>query len=199
MAQSIFKRKNKRETNAKIMVFFMAFIMIGSVFGVIFFGYNQQENKVKYNKVEFIQKEDLWSARINSKEAVFNYLPTDVEDIEIEDDVSNRLASLVEIDPTSEINNSFKEYIALAQHQMILTLNNFNIYVRSGFTAENEFNMPIITCKDSTSEVPVVYFIESNQTKIYLENNCIIAEGNDGFDFLRIKDRLLYSLLGILE
>jgi len=199
MAQSIFKRVNKRERNAKIMVFFMAFIMIGSVFGVIFFGYNQQENKVKYNKVEFTQKESLWSVRINNKEAVFNYLPTDVEDIEIEEDVLNRLANLVEIDPTSDINNSFKEHIALAQHQMTLTLNNFNIYVRAGFTAENEFSMPVITCKDSTSNVPVVYFIESNQTKIYLKNNCIIAEGKDGFDFLRITDRLLYKILGIME
>ena len=192
-------RKDRSKRTAKIMVFFMAFIMIGSVFGVIFFGYNQQENKVKYNNAVFVEKEGLWSAKINNKEAVFNYLPTDVTDVDIESAVLDRISDIIEIDPTSEVNNSFKEYIALAQHQMTLTLNNFNIYVRVGFTTENEFNMPIVTCKDATSNVPVVYFIESNQTKVYLENNCIIAEGKDGFDFLRIKDRLLYSIFGILE
>ena len=192
-------RKDRSKRTAKIMVFFMAFIMIGSVFGVIFFGYNEQENKVKYNNAVFVEKEGLWSAKINNKEAVFNYLPTDVTDVDIESAVLDRISDIVEIDPTSEVNNSFKEYIALAQHQMTLTLNNFNIYVRSGFTTENEFNMPIVTCEDATSNVPIVYFIESNQTKVYLEDNCIIAEGKDGFDFLRIKDRLLYGIFDILE
>lgn len=192
-------RKDRSKRTAKIMVFFMAFIMIGSVFGVIFFGYNEQENKVKYNNAVFVEKNGVWSTKINNKEAVFSYLPTDVTDVDMESAVLDRISDIVEIDPTSDVNNSFKEYIALAQHQMTLTLNNFNIYVRSGFTTENEFNMPVITCEDATPNVPVVYFIESNQTKVYLENNCIIAEGKDGFDFLRIKDRLLYNIFGILE
>jgi hypothetical protein len=194
-----FKRKDKTDRNRKIMVYFMAFIMVGSVFGVIFFGYGQQENKVKFNDFSFVQKEGLWFTNIDGREAVFNYLPDEVADINLENDVSGRLSNIIEIDVTSEFNSSFKEYIALAEHQMALTLTDFNIYVRTGFTGENEFGMPVITCEDSTLNVPVIYFKESNETKIYLQNNCIIAEARNGFDSLRIKDKLLYVILGILN
>jgi len=173
--------------------------MIGSVFGVIFFGYNQQENKVTYGDFSFVQREDLWFTKLNGGESVFNYLPDEVTNIDLENNILNRLVNLIEIDVTSEFNNSFKEHVALAEHQMSFTLNNFNIYVRSGFTTENEFDMPVITCRDATSNVPVIHLKESNQTKVYLQNDCIIAEGEDGSDFLRIKDRLLYGMLGILK
>jgi len=193
-----FRRKDNAEKNKKILVFFMAFVMIGSVFGVIFFGNNRQENKAKYNDFLFVQKQEGWSTDIDGREVFFNYLPDDVADLELEKNVLGAFGNLVELDTTSESNNSFKEQIALAEHQMVLALSNFNIYVRGGFTAENEFGMPVITCGDATPNVPVIYFRESNETKVYLQNNCIIAESKDGPDFLRIKDRLLYTILGIL-
>lgn len=199
MAKGIFRRKTKSERNKKIMVFFMAFVMIGSVFGVIFFGYNQQENKVKYNDFVFLKREGLWFTKLNGEEAVFNYLPDNVVNINLSSDILSRLNNLIEIDATSAFNDSFKEYIALAEHQMTFSLSNFNIYVRSGFTTENEFGMLIITCEDATQNVPVVYFTESNETRVYLQNDCIIAESKDGSDFLRIKDRLVYNILGILN
>ena len=192
------RRKDTTERNKKILVFFMAFVMMGSVFGVIFFGYGQRENKVKYNDFLFVQKESFWFTKVNDREAIFNYLPDNVVNIEL-GNVSNRLTNLVEIDVTSAFNDSFKEEIALAEHQMVLTLSNFNMYVRTGFTTENEFGMPVITCRDATPNVPVIYFKESNETKIYLQDNCIIAECRDGSDFLRIKDRLLYTILDILK
>jgi hypothetical protein len=146
-----------------------------------------------------VQKQGLWFTKVQGREAVFNYLPNDVIDIDLSNHVLNRLTNLVEIDTTSDFNNSFKEYIALAEHQMALTLGNFNIYVRTGFTTENQFGMPIITCRDATLNVPVIYFKEGNETKIYLRDNCIIAEAREEFDFLKIKDRLLYNILGILR
>ena len=65
-------------------------------------------------------------------------------------------------------------------------------------TEVNEFTLPVITCDDATSSVPVLYFVESNETKIYSENGCIIAEAKFETDLLRIKDRLLYERLGII-
>ncbi len=199
MAKAGFRRQDKRERNSKVMVFFMAFIMVGSVFGVIFFGYNQEENKVNYNDFLFIEKNNLWTTRLNGKEAFFNYLPDDVINIELKGDILSRLGNIVEIDIASEFNSSLKGDIALVERHMVITLSNFNVYVRTGFTSENEFGTPVISCKDATANVPVVYFKESNQTKVYLDGDCIIAEGRDGFDIFRIKDRLMYAILGILK
>lgn len=70
--------------------------------------------------------------------------------------------------------------------------------MRAGFTTNNTFDMPIITCEDATPVVPIIYFKQSNQTKVSLEENCIIVEARNNIDILRIKDRLLYSMLGII-
>jgi hypothetical protein len=72
------------------------------------------------------------------------------------------------------------------------------LFIRQGFTTENDYNFPVITCRDSTSVVPVIYFKSSNETKVYLENDCIIAESSTQIDFERIKDRLVYGMLGII-
>ena len=192
-------RKDKSQRNKKIMVYFMAFVMVGSVFGVIFFGGGTFQNKYEYNDLEFVQQRDLWITKLNNKEAAFNYLPYDVANINLSNDIKSRLTNLIEIDVTSEFNNSFKEHIALAEHQMALTLSSFDIYVRRGFTTKNEFGLPVITCQDSTQNVPVIYFIEGNETRVYLKNDCIISESKNGFDFLRIKDRILYQILGIIN
>ncbi|MEK6948680.1 MAG: hypothetical protein AABX34_00555, partial [Nanoarchaeota archaeon] len=75
---------------------------------------------------------------------------------------------------------------------------NFNIFVRNGFTAEQQ-NFPIITCNQSTNFVPVIYFKSSNATKVYLDNNCITAEALTQADVIRVKDRLVYGILGIIK
>ena len=38
-------------------------------------------------------------------------------------------------------------------------------------TTENEFNASIITCNNTVSYIPVLFFQKSNETKIYEENN----------------------------
>jgi hypothetical protein len=73
------------------------------------------------------------------------------------------------------------------------------MFVVKGFTSENEFAKPIITCDNATFYVPVIYFKKSNQTVISLENNCIIAEAYRGEDLVKVKDRLLYSIFGVIK
>ena len=68
-----------------------------------------------------------------------------------------------------------------------------------GFTEENKFDFPIITCDDATESIPVIYFRGANQTAIYEEANCIIAEAKREADFLRIKDRLIFGVFGVIE
>ena len=188
-------RKEKKSRWGAVLVFFIAFIMISSIIG---FMYGGQTDTFKYKDLKFKRTQNQWSTVINNQKLVFNYFPADVEQINLSSDIITLLLNKPEIDTTSEINGTFSEEIALAQYNTALTLNNFNIYVRRGFTTNNTFNLPIITCEDATFAVPVLYFKQSNQTKVTLENDCIIAEARNNIDILRIKDRLLYSMLGII-
>jgi len=193
-------RKERTNRSAKFIVIFIAAIMIFSVFGVIFFGFGQSGDAIKYNDKLFTRKENnKWSASINKKEALFDYFPTEVEDINISQDIVSRLSSTLEIDATYNYNDTYAKSIALSLYDLSQMLNfHFDTYLRAGFTANTSYKVPVITCKNATSFIPVIYFKESNNTQIYKENDCIIAEAKSGQDFIRIKDRLLYSMFSII-
>ncbi len=185
----------------KFMVYLMGFVMVGSIFGVVFFGFGSGGGRggIEYNNFKFVNKGNFWSTIVDGREALFTYAPDEAELIPIGSIVVNRLKNRLEIDATSDFNDTFAEQISLAGHNMGITLNNFNVFVRQGFTAENDYNFPVITCRSSTDFVPVIYFRSSNETNVYMEDNCIIAESLTQADVERIKDRLVYGILEIIK
>ena len=193
--------KQNRERKKWWLILLIVFIMIGTSFSFIFFGFSTSSEIVKYKGIKFSRNpsQNIWVAGINGKDAAFSFLPDEVKDIASAGNLAARLQNKLEIDATYDLNSTNKEAIALAQHQLGLTLNAYNIYVRKGFTANNTFSLPVITCSDSTANVPVIYFRHGNSTKIDNGNSCIIAEAKSNADFIRVKDRLLYAILGVLE
>lgn len=191
-------RRERSTIGKKIIGYFIGIIMVFSAFGIIFFGFGAGSGgSVKYNGLKFTGKGNFWSVNANGREALFTYLPDEAASINVESSAVERLKNVVQIDTTSEFNDTLAEPIALAQFQMGTTLLNFNIFVRNGFTSEHQ-NFPVITCKDATKFVPVIYFKWSNATNVHMENNCIIAEAANAADAIRLKDRLVYGILGII-
>ena len=191
--------KDKKEKKKWGLIVFIVLIMIGTTFSVVFFGFSGADEKVKYNDVTFVRLPDRWEAKINGMQAAFSFLPSEVENVLASDDFSKILSNKIEIDATSEFNSTYRESIGLAQYQMGLTLEQYNIFLRKGFTANTTFGLPIINCKDSTENIPVIYFTHGNLTKIHVENNCVIAESPSNADFIKVKDRLLYGILGVMK
>lgn len=191
--------KNKREKKKWWLILFIVMIMVGTSFSFVFYGFSGSNAEVKYNGLTFVKFPDHWEAKINGKPAAFSFLPNDVENIAALDDSFKTLQGKLEIDVTYDSNSTYKEAIALAQHQMALTLEKYGIFVRKGFTSNNTFNLPIITCSNATFNVPVVYFREGNSTTIHNENSCIIAEAPLNAEFIKAKDRLLYGMLGVMK
>lgn len=192
---------NKKEKKKWGLIIFLVFIMIGTSFSFVFFGFSPATEKIKYNghSFTFMPSQNIWVAKIDGRQAAFSFLPQDVESIFAFEDISNRLVGKFEIDVTSDSNSTYKESIALAQHQMGLTLSTYGIYLRKGFTTNNTFNLPIISCNYATANVPVIYFRYGNTTNVHIEDNCVIAEASTNMDFIKVKDRLLYAVLGVME
>ncbi len=191
--------KERKEKKKWGLIFFIILIMIGTSVSFVFFGFQPQNDVIKYNGIRFVNQNNIWVAKINGNDAAFSFLPADVQSIFVSDDISQRLKDKFEIDVTYDLNSTYKEAIALAQHQMALTLEQYNVYVRKGFTANNTFNLPVIACSGSTLNAPVVYFRYNNVTNIHLENSCIVAEASSNADFIKLKDRLLYGILGVIK
>ncbi len=194
------KHHDKGNRVNKFMVYLMGILMIGSIFGVVFFGFGSSASttSMDYKDFKLTNKGNFWSTIVDGREALFTYFPEDVESVIVDGSIITRLKDKLEIDVTSDFNDTFAEQISLVGYNMGITLNNFNIFVRQGFTAENDYNYPVITCEDSTSFVPVIYFKNSNETKVYFEDDCIIAEASTQSDVERIKDRLVYGIFGVI-
>jgi hypothetical protein len=189
------ERKEKRRWG---LMAFIVVIMVGTSFSVVLFGFSSVSENVKYNGIKFTGDGAKWTAKINGNYAAFSFLPNEVEKIKAPEQLSDVLSGRIEIDSTSAANSTYREAIALAQHQMGLTLGAYGTFLRQGFEANNSYNFPIIGCSDATSGVPVVYFQESNLTEIEIINNCVIAKVSSEIDVIKIKDRLLYSMLGVI-
>ena len=192
--------KEKREKKRWGLIAFIVLIMLGTSFSIFFNGFQSQSQIVKHNGLKFVNNGNFWVAKISGRDAAFNFLPADVENIPSAD-FSKLLQGKYQIDSTSEVNGTFREPIALVQYQMGLTLQTYNIYLRKGFTTNTTFGsqIPIIICNNATQNVPVVYFTKSNSTSISVKENCVVAEALTSTDVIRVKDRLLYGILGVIK
>jgi hypothetical protein len=190
--------RQKKEKKKWGLIIVTIFLMLGTTFGVLQFGFAPAGQAVRYNGIKFTQAQNAWLANVQGKQAAFTFLPEETENIFAFDDFSSKLQNRLEIDVTSDFNNTFRESIALAQYQMGLTMDQYNVFVRQGFTTPQQ-QFPKITCNDASENVPVIYFRQSNTTQISSQGSCIIAEASSNADLIRVKDRLLYGILGVIE
>lgn len=193
------KKQERKKLFSKegVITLMIIFVMTSSVIG--FMWGKDTQNTMKYKDFDFLRQNNQWLLKTKTVDFIFDYFPSEVESISIPNEAVQKLKGTVEIDITYDLNNTYARSIATIQYNLEQNLRTFNIYLRKGFTSNNTYNMPTITCNDSTDIVPVIYFKESNETKVFIENNCIIAESSSDVDFIKIKDRLLYSFLGIIE
>jgi hypothetical protein len=194
------RKRYDESRNKKILGLILVITMFGSVFAFIFFGFSgggSASGVFEYNGFELVDRGTHWSTMIDGREALFSYLPDDLGFVFITDDIANKIRNKAQIDITSEFEDVLAEPIALAQFQMQTTFNNFNIFLRNGFTSQYQ-SFPIVTCAHATEFVPVIYFTSGNATKLSMVGSCVIAEAATAADVIRIKDALSYKILGII-
>ncbi len=191
--------QRKENKWSKIFVLaFLGFTLVGMVFSFAFYGFSDNTTvKQKGLKFRLDRQNQAWMAKVNGNYAAFSFLPSEVENFNVTADLGS-LKNKMEIDVTSDLNDTNIEAAALAQHQMTLTLQSYNIFVRSGLLANNTYDFPVISCHDATPIVPVLLFMTGNSTAISQEGSCIIVEAGNGQDMIKAKDRIVYSILGVI-
>lgn len=189
--EGIFSKKN-------LMSIFIVALMVFSVFGVLFYGFNEGSNTVKEKDITFKRADGYWKAEIGDVNAEIDYLPSEIEHIEVDSSIMDRLRDVPQFETTAELNGSSVRGMALAQYRLAQNLYQKDVFVGVGSAFENEYDLPIITCENSTEFVPVVYMKEGNETKVYQEGNCIILQGKDNYDFVILANKMIYGILGVI-
>jgi hypothetical protein len=200
---SIFnKRQQQKEKRMKkVLTWFIVVIMVLSLVGFLgggSFGSGGSQTE-RYNGVRFSQSQQGITAKIDGSEYYFNFLPSQLEFLNIGPGVREKLQGpvlLMTYDGSSEHNES----MAVVQFDMGRVLyEQAGRYVVPGIMDENEYDFPIIGCVNATAAEPVLAFVEGNRTAATLQNDCIIAESSTQIGFYQLRDRLLLEALGVFE
>ena len=183
---------NKKTIITALIVILMVSSTAGFIFG------RDESASYKYNGYKFSRINNAWIGKIDGKDVMFNFHPSELEEISVSDDVVSKL-NVSRAYLTFEIGKNL-QYIDLIRLGFITAMDdNFGTYILSGTINETDYyDLPIIDCVNATSEIPVIKFVFANETNIYTDEDCIIAEAQSELEFLAISDKILYKLFGVM-
>lgn len=191
-------RKDKGMKKGTVITIFLAFIMVTSILGITLSDSTDGSQTYKGNK--FYRTDYGYKTKIDGKFMDFHFYPGNLEAIELPPLVTQRIKGSREVVMTYDPNQEEVLAIAASQDYLSRVLSSeFMIYTRWAFTVENEKNMTVVTCDDATPTSVVIDYRESNVTQISMDRDCVVFESVSANDFLAIKDRVVYSLLGIMD
>jgi hypothetical protein len=199
-AKDKMPEKKKGVSKAVILTLIIGGVMLLSTFAIMFSGYNSGQDTVPYGDYTFKRTTGGWMIKVDGKEAKFGYHPADLENINLSSDITKKLAESKVLYVTFNPNTKHVDRFELARFELGQSLIEFfNIYSMPGITENNSaYKQNMVTCANATSTVPVISLVEGNETKISMENDCVTLEA-DQYVIGALKDRLLYSMLGVMK
>ncbi len=194
------RRRGKKKE--RMILYGSALIVALMLLSTIGFFISGGSNSNRYGKYSFSRpdRSNLWYTVIDGKSMAFYNFPADIDHIELEPAVLDKIKDNNMVYITYDPENPFRESIALISLELSEVLwDSFKVYAELGFTKETEYTEKTITCDNAMPTLPVIYFMESNETKIGIEDNCIRIEGQSVHGFIMLYERLVYGLLGVIE
>lgn len=192
-------RERKQDNRKQIWVsVFMAALMIFSAFGVYLGSISQSGEAFEYKEYKFKLVDGKYISKLGGKETElpFYNLPQDVESLNLSKESVDLLRKAwipqIVFDPTQEN----LQYIELARFDWNRWWGKLLI---NGISSPSKVypDLPILSCENATQKSPVIYLNSTLGMSSKLEGNCLILNGL-GVDFLRWRDRILYTYFGVL-
>lgn len=199
------KRRKKQQTllsGKNAIGIFVILLMVLSGVGFIMDMGRGGTNSGEYNGYDFRQTEQgRWVVEIDGRQIAFSYHPSLVDYINVSSEAISRLRNTqglhVTFDPKDQYVGDIED-IRFEMDNELWSLFGMDTY--PGVIAESEDypGFPVIDCGDGTATVPVLKFVSGDETKVEYSGNCITAVADTRDDFLRLKERIYYGLLGVI-
>lgn len=153
---------------------------------------------LKYNGLKFKLVNQQYVAKIDGKQHTFIFFPRDIEYIQIPDDVKLLLQKpilTVTYNPNSTLASNFGE----AQYYLETQLSDVKMIDRAVTNKYEGIELSLKTCAEATEAQPVIELLQSNQSIIKAEGNCIKVQALDDLDLYQETERLVYTVLGVMS
>ncbi len=189
--KKLFSKKN-------IMGMVIIFLMVFSVLGM---WQGSDDSLPKYNGFKVTQKDNKYEIK-TEKGTISGYTyPSYLEHIYLDTKMPAYVsiyyspAVVVLFDPTDKA----LPYIEVLRMELAQELPLLAKTVSYGITQANEtYSYTVVNCSSTT---PVVFLRTSNTTnttQIYEQENCLVLEAMNKEDLVGLKDRLVYTLYGVM-
>lgn len=190
-------RRERKSEKAKqiVMGIVIALLMVLSTFGIII---GNQTNSMRYNGYKFEPNGYQYVTKINGKEMLFYTLPTQSDFINLSSAVTNKIKEaylvMLTFNPQDQVNIQIMELVRFDMSQYL------DKVMMNGVlnSSTNYPDLPVITCANATLQAPVIILNMSDSSSIIDVDNCIYINAR-GTEFLRMRDRLLYSYYGVIK
>ncbi len=152
------------------------FIMI-MVMSALYYGMDDTE-KIEYNGLKFVNSGQGWIAYNGEEKIVIWTDPRELENYDVDISGFGDLTKVyLSVNPSEDIKYAVNDLEKNLEFKQL----SLACYEDSELCAE----MPLKNCEDATAYTGVIVLKEANETKVYLEGNCLTIEGEN---LLKIVD-----------
>lgn len=197
--------EDSTETKKLLIGIAILVILFVTVFSLRFFLRDTPEElpTYTYNGFEFVKMAGLWHTKWQYENQLYSihlrYGPRESENISILTTGNNSFTLTDTVYITFDPAGNALAYVALASTELSLSLKNVFGINATGACLRNETyaceKRPIITC-DNT-DVPVIWVREDNKTGVFIDDNCLIIQGEKE-EIVRAADRVIWGWYGII-
>ena len=208
MADEKLTKQGNGKPSKSVTVFLVFLAIVFVLFLIFIYSFTttkQSELFFEYNGFDFKKDDFGYQLQLYINDASYPAIvkvrnkPQDLEYIPI-DDISfltDKKELYLIIDPTKGLTG--KTTVAALEIDAFLD-NEFlyNIPVHSAFT-EPYGEGTVKTCADVTEDEGVIWLDTGKETKVFVENGCLFIHGVDEDELIMAADRLVLTLLGVME
>lgn len=218
------KKGKEKRTKKKPLSNTAKFLIFCAVLVIIFLGLviiprvitKAKLEKYKYNNFEFVQRGDGFWYTLVQKGAQpywipFYYHPTELEDIPVEPGLrakffeikDNNGSIFITIDPDSESNKIVIAGVEISRitgsRYDLLNVPTSSAFIKPPTAGSAETGTPTVTCMHSNNKTMVIWITLSGLNVVSSKNYCVVLEARTHEDMIRVADRTMYHLLGIMD
>jgi hypothetical protein len=213
------KKENPADArrNTIFFIIFAAVLIIGLLAAVFVPKYldKVELEKNTYNGFQFVKNADsTWTTNVSKGnqpyQIPFYYHPKELEDIGIEANLRDKFFAVrdnngsifITLDPDAGNNTIVIAGVEIAritgERFGLLSVPTHSAFIKKPENTTVDTGTPVVTCNSASSKVMVIWLTLSDKNVAYSQGNCVIVEFKSYTDSVKVADRLMYNLLGIM-
>lgn len=195
--------KKKKKDNSKILattfMIFTALIMVSGTIGFLYSGPENPTNIAEYEAFELEQVGYQW--QIKNTDIMLNYLPDQVQDIEIDMASHQIIASATQMYMSFDPNSIYLESIDTFRFDLGTHLfYTGKTIIPAIMENSTDYQFETINCFSENLTIPVLEIKKGNETRIIAKSpTCINIEFRNAQELTALHDKLIYQLLGAYQ